>query len=82
MDTQTLINVGAGAVLSAMGWLSRQLWDAVQRLKEDVHKIEVELPSHYVRREEFFDAVREIKEICDKIYKKIDDIEQRKQNKE
>jgi hypothetical protein len=59
---QTLINwvfAGAGA---ALGWVLKVVWDAIQDLKKDIRQIERDLPEVYVRRDDFKDAVREIKE--------------------
>lgn len=81
MDTQTLINFALGAFLAIIGWLARQLWEAVERLKSDLHQIEVDLPSRYVRREEFSDALKEIKDLCRQIFDKVDSLEKRKADK-
>jgi hypothetical protein len=81
MDLQSLINIAAGGALALLGWLGRQLWDAVAELRRDLHTIEKELPAKYVRREEFSDGLREIKEICAKIFDKIDALEHRKVDK-
>jgi hypothetical protein len=81
METQTLINFALGALLALIGWLARQLWEAVERLKSDIHELEVELPSRYVRREEFSDALKEIKDLCRQIFDKVDSLEKRKADK-
>jgi len=81
MDTQTLINFALGSFLAIIGWLARQLWEAVERLKSDLHQIEVDLPSHYVRREEFSEALKEIKDLCRQIFDKVDSLEKRKVDK-
>lgn len=81
MDTQTLINLALGALLALIGWLARQLWEAVERLKSDLHKIEVELPSSYVKREEFSESLKEIKDLCRQIFDKVDSLEKRKADK-
>jgi hypothetical protein len=81
MDTQTLINFALGSLLALIGWLARQLWEAVERLKSDIHQLEVELPSRYVRREEFSDALKEIKDLCRQIFDKVDSLEKRKADK-
>lgn len=73
MDQQTIINLGAGAILAVFGWFARVLWDAVAALREDLHKIEVDLPSSYVRKEEFADALRTISDKLDKIWDKLDE---------
>ena len=59
---QTLINwifAGGGA---AFGWVLKVVWDAIQDLKKDIRQIERDLPEVYVRRDDFKDAVKEIKE--------------------
>jgi hypothetical protein len=81
MDTQTLINFALGALLALVGWLARQLWEAVERLRSDIHELEVELPSRYVRREEFSDGIKEIKDLCRQIFDKVDSLEKRKADK-
>lgn len=81
MDTQTLINFALGSFLAIIGWLARQLWEAVEHLKSDLHQIEVDLPSRYVRREEFSDALKEIKDLCRQIFDKVDSLEKRKADK-
>jgi hypothetical protein len=78
MDAQTIINMAGGGILAVTGWFARQLWEAVKTLQKDVHDLEVELPSHYVRREEFSEGLREIKDICNQIFNKISSLEQRK----
>ena len=81
MDTQTLINFVLGSFLALIGWLARQLWEAVERLKSDLHQIEVELPSNYIKREEFSESLKEIKDLCRQIFDKVDSLEKRKVDK-
>jgi surfactin synthase thioesterase subunit len=81
MEPQTLINFALGAFLALIGWLARQLWEAVERLKSDIHQLEVELPSRYVRREEFSEALKEIKDLCRQIFDKVESLEKRKADK-
>jgi hypothetical protein len=81
MDTQTLINFALGSLLALVGWLARQLWEAVERLRSDIHELEVELPSRYVRREEFSEGIKEIKDLCRQIFDKVDSLEKRKADK-
>jgi hypothetical protein len=72
MDTQTLVNICAGAVLAVLGWFARVLWEAVSALREDLHKLEVDLPSNYIRRDEFQDGMKEIKDMLGKIFDRLD----------
>lgn len=72
MEAQSLINIVVGTVLSVLGWFARQLWDAVQDLKRDVQKIEVELPSHYVRKDELETRFDKIEVMLQRIFEKLD----------
>ena len=72
MDFQTIVNFGAGISVAVFGWFARELWVAVKDLKEDIHKIEVELPSHYLRKDEFAEGMKEIKDMLRQIFDKLD----------
>jgi len=72
MDTHSLINTGIGVVIAIGGWFGRELWDAVKTLRADVHKIEVDLPSNYLRRDEFSEGMKEIRMLFDKVFEKLD----------
>jgi hypothetical protein len=84
MEWQALINIGAGAMLTIAGWFLRKLWEAGERMQRNIHQIEVDLPKHYVRKDEMRDLLnemkrdhkedmKEIKEICNKIFLKLDE---------
>ena len=72
MDAQTLINIGAGAILATVGWLCRTLWDAVERLKTDIQRIEVCLPSNYSRKDDIQCRFDKIDITLEKIFVKLD----------
>ena len=72
MDTQTLINLGGAIILAGMGWLARELWGAVKDLRKDLHIIEVQLPSNYIRKDEFQEGVKELKDICRQIFERLE----------
>lgn len=74
MDSQSLINLAFGIILTGMGWFARQLWDAVKELRTDLHKIETDLPRQYVPREEFRHEIQNLTEIAREIFRKIDDL--------
>jgi len=54
MEMQAIVNLTIGLLIAIGGWFAKSLWDAVSRLKDDLHAIEVELPSHYLRKDEFW----------------------------
>lgn len=72
MDFQTVINVGAGAALSVIGWFARQLWDAVKELRTDLSRLREELASKYVTKDDFRDALRDLKDLLQRIDDKLD----------
>jgi len=72
MELQSLLNIGVGAILAGIGWFSRQIWEAVNELRKNVHEIEVDLPKSYVRKDEFADSVKEIKAMLEKIFDRLE----------
>ena len=72
MDWQTLINIGAGTLLTAMGWFCREIWDSVKQLKSDIKQIEIDLPSHYVKKDEIKDRFDRIEMLLDKLFEKLE----------
>jgi len=72
MIDQGIINLIIGAILSVLGWFARQLWDAVQDLKADMKQIEVDLPTHYVRKEDLESRLDRIEASLNRIFEKLD----------
>lgn len=81
MDMQGVINLVITTGIAAIGWFAKALWDAVADLRKDVHQIEVDLPSHYLRRDEFQEGIRQIREDIQIVFKKIDNLASTKQDK-
>lgn len=67
MDQQT-INLILGGCMAVAGWFARELWTAVQELKNDLAK----LPTIYVARQDYKDDMREIKEMLSKIFDRLE----------
>lgn len=72
MEWQTLINIGAGGLLAVIGWFARELWDMVRELKSAIHQIEIDLPRHYVRKEDINQRFDRIEMLLDKVYERLD----------
>ena len=81
MDAQTIINIVAGAVLTVLGWFGRELWGAIKELQRDMRDIEINLPNNYVKKEDFSKSLSDIKELCDKIFEKLDKLNDKKADK-
>ena len=69
---QSTINIAIGATLAVVGWFARQLWEAVQALKVDLHQIEVDLPINYVRKDDMDKRMDHIETMFQRIYDKLD----------
>jgi hypothetical protein len=72
MDWQNVINIGIGSLLAVGGWFARQLWDAVQKLKSDISRLELTISDNYVKKDDFKDGIKELKEMLGKIFDKLD----------
>jgi hypothetical protein len=73
LDAQTMINVGLAAILAAVGWFARQVWDAVKALQKDVQALEVEMPKTYVTKTDFSDTMKRIEIMFQRISDKLDE---------
>ena len=72
MDWQNIFNLVGGAILAAVGWWCRQIWDSVQALKNDVKKIEIDLPTNYVKKDDMTVRFDRIELLLDKLYEKLE----------
>ena len=73
MDWQTVINFAGAALLAAVGWWCREIWDSVKTLSKDVKRIEVDLPTNYVRRVDIDARLDKIDSVLERIFDKLDD---------
>ena len=72
MEIQTLYNFVIGGILGVIGWFARQLWDAVQDMKSDIKAIEIDLPTHYVRKDELKERFDKLESMLSRIFEKLD----------
>ena len=72
MDFNVVLNIVLGSSLAIGGWFVRQIWDAVQNLKDDLKRIEVDIPTNYVRKDEMTARFDRIEDLLDKLYEKLD----------
>lgn len=83
LDWQILFNLVAGILLTCLGWFLLKMWDNqekmsnnLQRLEvnftNDFKKVETDLSNVYVRRDEFFQTMKEVKDMLVRIDDKLD----------
>ena len=69
---QTLFNWVVGVCGFLGGWILKVIWDAIKELKSDIRQIERDLPEVYVRKDDFKEAIRDIKQDMKDGFNKID----------
>lgn len=67
VDIHTLLTAAIGLCCGLLGWLGRELWQAVQKLRSDLAQLEVRIGTDYVRYDRLQDALRPV-------IKRLDDI--------
>ena len=69
---QSTINMVFGAILAVSGWFFRMLWEAVQALKDDLQKVQIDMPINYVRKDDLDKRMDHIEDMFKRIYDKLD----------
>lgn len=72
MDYQTLINIGGATVIAAMGWFAREMWSAVKEMRQAHSNFREEVAKGYVSKDDFKDAMREVRDLLVSIDNKLD----------
>ncbi len=54
------------------GWILKVIWDAILELKKDLRQMDAKMHEDFVRRDDFKDAVKEIKDDMRSGFSKID----------
>lgn len=72
MEWQLIINVSIGAGFSVLGWFFRQMWDATQKLKQDLTDLEIQLPTSYVRKDEMNNRFDKLENMIEKIFDRLE----------
>lgn len=72
MDIQSLLNIALSTGVGLIAWLGAQLWTSLVRLRTDMTKIEVLLPTSYVAKDELKTLGTELKDMLNRISQKLD----------
>ena len=67
-DIQNIVLWALGIAFSVLGWICRSLYDAVEKLKDDV----ADLPKIYILKDDYKSDISEIKAMLGQIYNKLD----------
>jgi len=72
VDLQFLINTILPLICVVIGWFCKELWTAVQSLKEDVSELRNHLADNYVRKDDFASRWDEVLKAVHRIEDKLD----------
>lgn len=78
MDFQFFFNTVLGAALMVIGWFARQLWDATQKLKDDVSDLELNMSENYVKKIDITARFDKIESILERLFDKLESKEDKK----
>lgn len=67
VDLHFIATTLLGLFCGLLGWLGRELWQAVQQLRRDLSALEVRIGTDYVRYDRLQDALRPIMETLEEI---------------
>jgi hypothetical protein len=71
MEPQIFVNLALGTVLTAIGWLARELWSAIKELKDDLSQLQQHMPRDYVLRDDYRSDMTDIKVMLNKIFDQL-----------
>lgn len=72
MEWQNLFNISLSFIIFLLGWFVRIAYEASQKMKNDIVELERMVTGHYVRKEDYREDIRDIKEMLTTINSKID----------
>jgi hypothetical protein len=72
MDNQSILNFILSGASLVLGWFLREMWSAVKELQADLAKLREELPKEYVARDDYRQDIKELKEMLNKLFDRLD----------
>jgi hypothetical protein len=72
MMDQMIFNWAVAAAGALGGWILKVIWDAIVELKKDLQKMDTKMHEDFVRRDDFKDAVGDIKQDMKDGFNKMD----------
>ncbi len=72
MEYQAMFNLALGAILVAIGWWCKEIWDSVKALKADIKAIEIDLPKNYVSKRDIESRFDKIDATLERLFDRLD----------
>jgi len=67
-----IIQAAIAVVSAVLGFIMRELWTAVQKLRTDLSELQSTIPTLYVQKEDYKSDINRVHDFLDKIYDKLD----------
>jgi hypothetical protein len=61
-----------GLACASGGWILRTLWDAVQKMREDLHLLETDIRTSFARRDDVREMFSDLKATMIRVESKLD----------
>lgn len=68
---QSFLNYLYGAIMAALGWFAKTLWDADKELRTDLARLREELPQRYVLKDDIDKRFDKIDRVLEQIWAEI-----------
>ena len=72
MEFQMILNTLLPLVFVALGWFCKEIWSAVQNLKEDMNNLKTHLAENYLHKDDFNSRWDEVLKAIHRIEDKLD----------
>lgn len=72
MDSQAVFDWMVGVGGAIVGWALKMIWEAIKEIRTDIRELDNQMHNDFVRRDDFKEAIREIKDDMKAGFNKVD----------
>ena len=72
MEQQSLFDLALGVGGVLIGWMLKLIWDAIREVKNEIRELDTKVHQDFVRRDDFKDAITEMKVDMRNGFSKVD----------
>jgi hypothetical protein len=72
MEFQPMFNFIGGAILVAVGWWCKEIWDSVKALKEVIKEFEIDFPKNYFCKRDIESRFDKIDATLERLFDRLD----------
>jgi len=77
MDIQLIVNSILPIICVCIGWFCKELWTAVQVLKDELHDLRTHVAENYIHKEDFSNRWEEVLKAIHRIEDKLDALKEK-----